>query len=189
MQIFLRLFSFMTIPYSSIQDCLIDKLKPDFSPRNKDLTSAQLQTAAASSHPHKFQRSLPHPSPIPSISKIFLSVKPQPRQTLFHPLTAADCLAANRNLSCISFTASYFRVSRYANIRSFCFILSHFSATFQMAIKVFPYHTFYIRFLNGLAQISVHLSNLSLTAAVSRSIYNNFPKQRCKFINHFCKKS
>ena len=121
MQFFLHSFSFITIPYSSIQGYLIDKLKPDFSPRNKDLTSAQLQTAAASSHPHKFQRSLPHPSPIPSISKIFLSVKPQPRQTLFHPLTAADCLAANRNLSCISFTASYFRVSRYANIRSFVF--------------------------------------------------------------------
>ena len=128
----------MTIPYSSIQDYLIDKLKPDFSPRNKDLTSAQLQTAAASSHPHKFQRSLPHPSPIPSISKIFLSIKPQPRQTLFHPLTAADCLAANRNLSCISFTASYFCIAQTYVL--FRFILSHFPAAFQRKIENSPAH-------------------------------------------------
>lgn len=149
MQFFLHSFSFMTIPYSSIQDYLIDKLKPDFSPRNKDLTSAQLQTAAASSHPHKFQRSLPHPSPIPSISKIFLSVKPQPRQTLFHPPTAADCLAANRNLSCISFTASYFRVSRYANIRSFCFFYHIFRPPSRWQSKFFHTILFISVFLMG----------------------------------------
>lgn len=109
MQFFLHSFSFMTIPYSSIQDYLIDKLKPDFSPRNKDLTSAQLQTAAASSHPHKFQRSLPHPSPIPSISKIFLSVKTTTPSDPFSSANSSRLPSGERNLSCISFTASYFR--------------------------------------------------------------------------------
>ena len=138
MQFFLHSFSFMTIPYRSIQDYLIDKLKPDFSPRNKDLTSAQLQTAAASSHPHKFQRSLPHPSPIPSISKIFLSVKTTTPSDPFSSANSSRLPSGERNLSCISFTASYFRDKQTYVL--FCFILSHFSATFQRKIKNSPAH-------------------------------------------------